>query len=216
MHALLPMVSDIKWATLPEPGEIHAMARWPAVLRSVDPGLHRDLLHEVTQEARRLAGGWEHSCPPGLPVSPLPPAAGGPPPSPTPPPPPPRLSGRAPRAGDLRGPPDHGAADPGSVIDLQARFAAPLVPLFAPSDIWWWSTWVGWVLPAVSPPAGAAEAPPFPPSRWGATGPSPPLLLLRSPHPWPMRVAQANVTSLRLHWHTGRRVARGCGADLRN
>ena len=89
--------------------------------------------------------------------------------------------------------------------DLEACFAAPLAPPFAPSDHWWLSTWVGWVLP------------PRPPPRWGRRGSAPshasvgcrrdsPLLLLRcgdvQPHPRPMLVAQANVTSLRLHWHT--------------
>ena len=48
VHALFAMVSDIKWATLPEPREIHATALWPHVLRRVDPGLHRDRLHYVT------------------------------------------------------------------------------------------------------------------------------------------------------------------------
>ena len=35
------------WAALPEPGEIHATARWPDVLRHNDPGPDRDFLHEV-------------------------------------------------------------------------------------------------------------------------------------------------------------------------
>ena len=54
------------------------------------------------------------------------------------------------------------------------------------------------------PPTGSgsrAGTPP-PPRCWAF----PPLLLLRcgdvKPHPGPMRVALANVTSLRLHWHT--------------
>ena len=47
VHALLPLVSDVWWATLPEPGEIHATARWPDVLRRFDPSAVRDLLHEV-------------------------------------------------------------------------------------------------------------------------------------------------------------------------
>ena len=56
-----------------------------------------------------------------------------------------------------------------------------------------------------------------PPPRPGGVPPGlpPPLVLLRcgnvEPHPGPMRVAQANVTSLRLHWHT---VVRGRGVVL--
>ena len=56
-----------------------------------------------------------------------------------------------------------------------------------------------WVLPP-SPPAGATVV--APPRCWVLL----PLLLLRygdvEPHPGPMRVALADVTSLRLHWHT--------------
>ena len=90
VHALLPMVSDLRWATLPELGEIHATARWPDVLRRVDPALHRDLLHEVAQEAHCLSGGWEHGHPPCTPAPPPPPAARRrrPAPSPYAPPPP--------------------------------------------------------------------------------------------------------------------------------
>ena len=65
---------------------------------------------------------------------------------------------------------------------------------------------------------GGTDAPPHPPPCWGDRGSAPPsvsvgcrrdlppLLLMRrgdvEPHPGPLRVAQANVTSLRLHWHT--------------
>ena len=65
---------------------------------------------------------------------------------------------------------------------------------------------------------GGTGALPCPPPPWGDCGSAPPsvsmgcrrdpppLLLLRcgdvEPHPVPLRVAQANVTSLRLHWHT--------------
>ena len=90
VHALLPLVTEGWWATVPEPGEIHATARWPDVLRRTDTGLHVDLLRKVAEEARRLAGGWEQGDPPRTPAPPpLPPAKGGPPPPPTPPPPPP-------------------------------------------------------------------------------------------------------------------------------
>ena len=91
VHALLPLVTNVWGTTLPEQGKIHATARWPDVLRRVDPGLHRDLLHDVAKEARRLAGGWEQGHPPRTPPPPPPMllAAGGPPPPPTPPPPPP-------------------------------------------------------------------------------------------------------------------------------
>ena len=70
VHALLPRVTDVLWATLPQPGGIHATAPWPDVLRRVDPALHQDLLHEVGQEARRLAGGCEQGHPPRTPAPP--------------------------------------------------------------------------------------------------------------------------------------------------
>ena len=60
--------------------------------------------------------------------------------------------------------------------------------------------------PLPPPPAGATGAPLSPLVPVGYRRVFPPLLLLRcgdmEPHPGPMRVAQANVTSLRLHWHT--------------
>ena len=133
VHTLLPLVTDVCWATVPQPGEIHATVRWPDDLRRVDPRIQRDLLHEVAQEARRLAGGWEHGHPPRTPAPPPPcrlPKAGR------------RLplrrplhhQLRLPRAGDRRQPPDHGAAGPEAEINLKACFAAPLAPPFAPSD----------------------------------------------------------------------------------
>ena len=71
VHTLLfLLVTDVWWATLPEPGEIHAMARWPHVLRRVDPGFKQDLLHQAAQEARCLAGGWEQGHPPRTPAPP--------------------------------------------------------------------------------------------------------------------------------------------------
>ena len=58
--------------------------------------------------------------------------------------------------------------------------------------------------PPLSPPAAKATGAPPPPPRPGGT--PPPLLLLRygdvEPQPGPMRVAQSNVTTLRLRWHT--------------
>ena len=59
--------------------------------------------------------------------------------------------------------------------------------------------------PRPPPPLGPPRPRPSPRLGGVPTGP-PPLLLLRcgdvEPHPGPMRVVQANVTSLRLHWHT--------------
>ena len=89
VHALLPMVTEAWWAVLPEPGEVHAMAWWPDVLRRIGPGSGRDRLHEVFQEALRLAGDWEQGGPPRARPPPLPLARGGTPLPPTPPPPPP-------------------------------------------------------------------------------------------------------------------------------
>ena len=90
VHGVLPVVSELWWATMPEPGEVWATAQWPDVLRRVDPGLHQDLLQEVAREASRLAGGREHGCPQRLPVPPyqLPPACRHLLPRPPPPPPP--------------------------------------------------------------------------------------------------------------------------------
>ena len=89
VHALLPLVSDVWWAILPEPGEIHATARWPNVLCRVDLGLHQDVVHQVAQEGRRHASGWEQGRPPHTPTPLLPLAKGGPPPPATLRPPPP-------------------------------------------------------------------------------------------------------------------------------
>ena len=51
-----------------------------------------------------------------------------------------------------------------------------------------------------------APSPPPLPERVGSEPPPPPFLLLRRgdvhPHPRPLRVAHANVMSLRMHWHT--------------
>ena len=89
VHALLLRLSDVWWATLLEPEEVRATARWLDVLRRVPPAPNRDFLHEVAREADRLAEGWEHGRPPRLPAPPLPLAASGPLPPSTPPPPPP-------------------------------------------------------------------------------------------------------------------------------
>ena len=55
VHALLPLVTDVWWAALPEPGKIHATARWSDVLHHIDPGPYQNLLHEALQAALRLA-----------------------------------------------------------------------------------------------------------------------------------------------------------------
>ena len=88
---------------------------------------------------------------------------------------------------------------------MQACLLAPLPPLLAPPDFWRTSVLGGWVLPLSPPPLGRGRrscTPPAPPRCWVF----PPLLLLRcgdvEPRPGPMRVALANVTSLRLRWHT--------------
>ena len=47
VRALPPMVGEVWWATLPEPGEIHATVWWPDVLCPVNPGLNQHLLHAV-------------------------------------------------------------------------------------------------------------------------------------------------------------------------
>ena len=72
VQALLPRITDVWWAALPELGEVWATVRWPDVLRRVGPGLHQDLLPEVAPEAGRLAEGWEHGCLPRLPAPPPP------------------------------------------------------------------------------------------------------------------------------------------------
>ena len=38
VHALLPVVTDVWWAVLPEPGEVHATALWPDALSRARPG----------------------------------------------------------------------------------------------------------------------------------------------------------------------------------
>ena len=64
VHALLPVVSDVWWAVLPEPGEVHATALWPDALRRAGPGAARDRMYEVFRETLRLAGDWERgACP---------------------------------------------------------------------------------------------------------------------------------------------------------
>ena len=161
VHALLPRLTDVWWAALPEPGQVGATARWPDILRRVPPAFRRP--------------AW---------------------------------------AGDLRRPPGLGAAcpcGPGATVDLQPCDAAPpLTPPLAPSDRLQLSSWVGRALlpipPPPPPPAGAAVAQPLPPRLMGWRWDLPLLPLLRCgdvhPHPGPLRVAQANLTSLRMHWHT--------------
>ena len=89
VHALLPVVTDVWWAALPQPEEIQATARWPDVLRRTVPGPDRDRLHEVFPEALRLAGDWERGGPLRARPLPLTLAGGGTPLPPPPPPPPP-------------------------------------------------------------------------------------------------------------------------------
>ena len=56
VHALLPVVIDVSWATLPEPEEIQATARWPDVLRRTVPEPDWDRLHKVFQELSASPG----------------------------------------------------------------------------------------------------------------------------------------------------------------
>ena len=125
MHALLPPVNDVWWATPPEPREIHATAQWPDVLRHDDLGLDHDLMHEVFPEAVCLAGKWEKGCSPRAREPPGPPAACRRRATTSPyadfPPP-----GAPPWGRDRHRPPDHGATSPGAEINVQACFAAPL------------------------------------------------------------------------------------------
>ena len=98
------------------------------------------------------------------------------------------------------------------MADLHTCFdAPPLAPPFAPSDRWKLNSWVGSVLPPIQPPplAGATVAPPLPVSVGCQRDPPaspPPFVLLHcgdvEPRPGLLRVAQANVTSIHLHWHT--------------
>ena len=88
VHDLLPEVSDVWWAVLPEPGEVHATALWPDALRRAGPGAARDRMYEVFRETLRLAGDWERG---GLAraLAPALPRARGGTPLPTAPPSPP-------------------------------------------------------------------------------------------------------------------------------
>ena len=111
---------------------------------------------------------------------------------------------RPPLGGDQARLPDHGAAGLGSKVNLQACLAAPLTSLLERPDLRRTNLCGGWGL-HLSPPPGRGRrngSHPPPPQCWA----SPPLLLLRcgdiEPHPGPMRVVLASVTSLRLHWHT--------------
>ena len=64
VHAPLPRLIDVFWATLPEASDVWATARWP----------NGELLHEVAREPNRPAEGWEHIRPSRTPTPPLPPA----------------------------------------------------------------------------------------------------------------------------------------------
>ena len=100
VHALLPVVTDVCWGVLLEPGEVHATARWPDALRRIGPGPDRDRLYEVLEETLRLAGDWEQGHPRPARPPPLPLARGG---TLLPPTPPPTLPG-APALGMETGP----------------------------------------------------------------------------------------------------------------
>ena len=88
VHALLPVVTDVWWAVLPQPGEVHATALWPDALNRAGPGPVQDRMYEVFQETLHLAGDWERGGPERAPPPALPRARGGTP-LPAPPPPPP-------------------------------------------------------------------------------------------------------------------------------
>ena len=77
VHDLLPEVSDVWWAVLPEPGEVHATALWPDALRRAGPGAARDRMYEVFQETLRLAGDRERGGLARAPAPALPRARGG-------------------------------------------------------------------------------------------------------------------------------------------
>ena len=156
MHSLLPRVIDVRWAALPEPGEVWATTRWPDLLCRVPPGPRRDLLHKVAREADRLAEGWEHNQHPRTLVPPLAAcrrqtAAS----SHAAPPPPPNLPARLPWAGDLRRLLGLGASGPsglGATADLRAcDVAPPLNPPLTSFDRQPLSWWVGLVPPPPSP-----------------------------------------------------------------
>ena len=89
VHDLLPEVSDVWWAVLPEPGEVHATALWPDALRRAVPGAARDRMYEVFRETLRLAGDWERGGHARAPAPALPCARGGTPLPTAPPSPPP-------------------------------------------------------------------------------------------------------------------------------
>ena len=89
VHALLPVVTDVWWAVLPEPGEVHATALWPDALRRAGPGPVQDRMYKVFQETLRLAGDWERGGPERAPPPALPRARAGTMLLQAPPPPPP-------------------------------------------------------------------------------------------------------------------------------
>ena len=89
VHALLRVVTDVWWAVLPEPGEVHATALWPDALSRAGPGPVQDRMYEVFSETLRLAGDWERGGPERAPPPALPRARGGTLLPPAPPPPPP-------------------------------------------------------------------------------------------------------------------------------
>ena len=109
---------------------------------------------------------------------------------------------RPPLDGGRGGQPDPGAAGLWPTAILQACLAAPLTYLPAPCGRRW-ADLFGGEGAYLHPPTGSGpRAGTPPPPVLGL----PPLLLLRcgdvEPQPGPKRVPLANVTSLRLHWHT--------------
>ena len=59
----LCLVTDVWWAGLPEPGEVHATALWPGALSRAGPGPVQDRIYEAFRETLRLAGHWERGGP---------------------------------------------------------------------------------------------------------------------------------------------------------
>ena len=89
VHALLPVVSDVWWAVLPEPGEVHATALWPDALGRAGPGgpgtaCARSSGRPPASRATGSAAGLARAPAPALPR-----ARGGKPLPTAPPPPPP-------------------------------------------------------------------------------------------------------------------------------
>ena len=89
VHALLPVVTEVWWAVLPEPGGVHATAMWPDAPSRAGPGPVQDRMYELFPETIRLAGDWERGGPERAPPPAVPRACGGKPLRQAPPPLPP-------------------------------------------------------------------------------------------------------------------------------